>query len=178
MAVMKLPNMTLATKIGAGVIGAVAIAGGTAAITAHTIGLRLNNAQAAPPAATSTATPKQDQPSTNNAKGTARAVRTALVIAEAQVLGITPQALVKDLKDGSTIQALATQKGLSEAQFASQLNQDVKPLLDQQVQAGTLTSAQEQRLVTRYATMVPNWTTVPKAKQAQPQPAPSPPPTQ
>ncbi len=172
---MRLPTMTLATKIGVGALGALAVAGAAVAVTAHTVGLDLHNsAQAAtpPPAVSSPAPQPSAGAGSQRAKTTAKAVRLAMLQAEAQTLGITPKQLQADLKGGTTVQQLATQKGLSQAQFQQQFSADVKPLLDTQVAAGTITSKQEQKLLQRYATAVPNWSTVPKPKASA---LPSPP---
>src|SRR5262249_10126841 len=104
----------------------------------------------------------------------AQAVRVAGAQAEAQVLGITPKQLTADLKSGKTVQQLASDKGLSQDQFRTQFQQALKPLLDQQVTAGTLTSAQEQKAIQRLITTIPNWTQAPAKKQPQPSPSATP----
>ncbi|MDQ6773058.1 MAG: hypothetical protein M3024_08730 [Candidatus Dormibacteraeota bacterium] len=172
---MKIPNLTLATKIGTAAIAAVAVVGGGLAVAAHTAGLQLNNASAStPPTVSSSPSPSPGSAKNVAAQATAKAVRVALMQAEAQVLGLTTKQLGADLKQGRTVQQLAGGKGLSEAQFSTQVAQGMKAALDQQVQSGTLSAKQEQRLLTRYGQAVPNWSRpVHTASPASPSPAPA-----
>jgi hypothetical protein len=95
----------------------------------------------------------------------------AVLQAEAQVLGLGPNALRGDFRAGTTLQALAAQRSITEAQFQTQLVADVKPILDQDVHQGTITSTQEQNVLRRLGRVVPNWSHVGGARQ---QPSPSP----
>jgi hypothetical protein len=98
-------------------------------------------------------------------------VAAAVLQAEAQVLGIQPTELRADFKAGTTVQTLAAQKNISQAQFQAQLAADLKPILDQDVQQATITSTQEQLVLRRVGRVIPNWNHVGR------QPAPSPTPT-
>lgn len=170
---IKFPSMTLATKVGVGAVAALAVAGGAVAITAHTVGLQLGNRGGTSPAAVSPAPLPSQPPQPHKAHPAQKALRAALLEAEAQVLGISPKELARDLAQGTTLQQLAGQKGLSQAQFQTQLVQAAKPLLDQDVQAGTLTAAQEQQALQRLSQGVPNWNVArqaPKQASSQPQP--------
>jgi hypothetical protein len=168
---MHFADIPLAAKVGAGAIAALALLGGAVAIGAHLGGGTTSVSASAPAPVTATAQPGQ---SPAGAAGSAanQAVRRATAQAEAQVLGSTPKQLAADLRSGHTLQQLATARSLSQDQFRTQLVAALKPLLDQEVTAGTLTAAQEQRALQRLATAIPNWTTTPGAGKASPSPTP------
>jgi membrane-bound lytic murein transglycosylase B len=175
MSAMRVPtlNWTIGTKLAAGAIGALAVAGGATAAVTH-FSASPTTSTSAPSVAASPA----PSPSANAAKqkrqAAARAMSMALVQGEAQVLGLTPQQLNRDRRQGMTIQQLASQKGMSETDFQTKLSAAIKPILDGDVQQGTLTSDQEQRYLQRVSTTVPNWDQVakkPAAPAAQPSPA-------
>jgi hypothetical protein len=55
------------------------------------------------------------------------------------------------------VHQLADQKGISQADFQTKLTTDMKPMLDHDVQQGTLTGAQEQVILQRVGQKIPNW---------------------
>ena len=97
------------------------------------------------------------QPSTDR-HADRRAVRRAVIEAESDILGIKPEALVKDLKDGQKVSDLAKAKGLTKAQFAAKLAVNLKPRLDALVDHKVITRAQAERVLDRIAKgHVPFW---------------------
>jgi hypothetical protein len=166
---MNLANIPLTARVCAGAVAALALLGGGIAAGAH-LGGSTAAASVAPVVASPAPTPSAGATAAD--RGAAQAVRRALLQGEAQVLGISLKQLGADLKSRQTIQQLATAKGLSEDQFRLQLVQSVQPLLDQQVKAGALTQAQEQKELKRLGTTVPNWSQVAGAPK-QPSPSPS-----
>ena len=97
------------------------------------------------------------QPSTDR-HADRRAVRRAVVEAESDILGIQPETLVKDLKDGRKVSDLAKAKGLTKEQFATRLAVNLKPRLDALVDHHVITRAQADRVLARIAKgLVPFW---------------------
>jgi hypothetical protein len=87
-----------------------------------------------------------------------RAIRRAVIEAEADVLGITPEALVKSLKEGKTVSELAQAKGLTKAQFITRLLVDLTVRLDNLVDRKVITPAQEKKVLAWIADgHVPFW---------------------
>ena len=170
---MKFSTLPAWTKLAAGVAGAFAVVGGTVVVTAAVTGS--NAAQTGPQLLAPTATPYSPAPATGSPAATpnpaARAVALAVLEAEAQVLGIQPKELRTAFRAGTTLQTLAAQKSISEPQFEAQLTADLKPVLDRDVQQGTITATEEQLVLRRVATVVPNWDHV---GAARPQPSASP----
>ena len=76
-----------------------------------------------------------------------RAVRRAVIEAEADVLGIKPEELVKDLKAGQKVSDLAKAKGLAKEQFTARLIANLKPRLDALVDHKVITRAQADRVL-------------------------------
>jgi len=76
-----------------------------------------------------------------------RAIRRAVIEAEADVLGIKPEELVKDLKAGQKVSDLAKAKGLSKEQFTARLIANLKPRLDALVDHKVITRAQADRVL-------------------------------
>lgn len=76
-----------------------------------------------------------------------RAVRRAVIEAEADVLGIKPEELVKDLKAGQKVSDLAKAKGLTKEQFTARLIANLKPRLDALVDHKVITRAQADRVL-------------------------------
>jgi homoserine acetyltransferase len=171
---MNLANIPLAAKVGAGAIAGLALLGGGAAVGAHLGGVQASSVTTTGPIVASAA--PSGQPAANGAAAAAnQAARRAALQAEAQVLGISLKELNADFKAGKTVQQLATAKGLSQDQFRTQFQQALKPMLDQAVTSGTLTSAQEQRAITRLDAAIPNWSQVGQAqKAARPSPSATP----
>jgi len=86
------------------------------------------------------------------------AVVTAVVEAEADVLGIKPEELRKDLKDGQKVSDLAKAKGMTEEQFAARLAVNLKPRLEALVDHKQITQARADRILDRIAKgHVPFW---------------------
>lgn len=93
-------------------------------------------------------------------KATTAAYMQQLMAASAAALGITPAQLRADLMNGQTLsQIAAAQKpAVTEDQFRTRLIANLKPLLDQAVTNGKLTSAQEQQIIQRLQTgPIPFW---------------------
>ena len=80
-----------------------------------------------------------------------RAIRRAVIAAEADVLGTTPEDLVKALKDGKTVVQLAQAKGLTKAQFTTRLLVDLTHRLDTLVNKKRITPAMEKKVLARIA---------------------------
>ena len=78
-----------------------------------------------------------------------RAIRRAVIEAEADVLGIKPEELVKDLKAGQKVSDLAKAKGLSKEQFTARLVANLKPRLDALVDHKVITRAQADKVLDR-----------------------------
>ena len=167
---MNLANIPLAAKVYVGAIGGLALLGGGVAIGAHVGG------GARPASSTAiVASPSPSASASPSARNTAaQAVRRAGLSAEAQVLGITLKQLDADFKAGTTVQQLATTKGLTQSQFQMQFQAALKALLDQQVTAGTVTQAQETQALQRLSAAVPNWSQVAGAARKAPSPTPTP----
>lgn len=87
-----------------------------------------------------------------------RAVRTAVIESEADVLGITPQTLVKDLKDGQKVSDLAKDKGITQEQFETRLIASLKPRLETLVDKKVITPAQADKILDRISKgHIPFW---------------------
>jgi len=87
-----------------------------------------------------------------------RAVRRAIIESEADVLGIKPEDLVKDLKSGQKVSDLARDKGMTKEQFAARLALNLKPRLETLVDHKVITQAQADKLMDRIAhDYVPFW---------------------
>jgi uncharacterized protein YidB (DUF937 family) len=91
----------------------------------------------------------------------------------AKVLGISTSQLQQDLRNGQTVQQLATAKGMDEATFQSKLASQTKTDLDQQVKAGSMTQNQENAILQRIQTGTPPlWNGMPRPRFGRP-PAPN-----
>jgi len=168
---MNLANIPLAAKVYVGAIGGLALLGGGVAIGTHVGG------GAAQPASSTAivATPRPAASPSPGARNTAaQALRRAALSAEAQVLGVTLKQLNADFKAGTTVQQLATAKGLTQSQFQAQFQTALKALLDKEVTAGTVTQAQETQALGRLTAAVPNWSQVAGTARKAPSPTPTP----
>jgi len=97
------------------------------------------------------------RPSTNSHPGR-HAVDAAVIESEADILGITPQTLVKDLKAGQKVSDLAKDKGMTQEQFESRLVASLKPRLETLVEKKVITQAQADRLLDRISKgHIPFW---------------------
>lgn len=64
----------------------------------------------------------------------------------AQILNITPQELLKDLRSGQSISQVAQSKGVAEQQVIDAIVQDLSASIDKRVQAGKLTQEKADQL--------------------------------
>ena len=87
-----------------------------------------------------------------------RAIRAAVIESEADVLGITPKALVEDLKDGQKVSDLAKDKGMTAEQFETRLIANLRPRLEALVDKKVITQAQADKVIDRMAKgHIPFW---------------------
>ena len=94
------------------------------------------------------------------------AVRAAIIESEADVLGITPETLVKDLRDGQKVSDLAKDRGITKEQFETRLLANLRPRLETLVDKKVITQAQADRLMDRIAKgYVPFWNGVHQRKK-------------
>jgi DNA-binding phage protein len=94
----------------------------------------------------------------NDAHADRRAIAKAVFEAEADVVGITPEKLRQDLKDGQKVSDLAKDKGMNKDQFAKALGTNLKPRLDALVDKKVITRAQADKALDRIAKgHIPFW---------------------
>ena len=94
-----------------------------------------------------------------------RAVRRAIIESEADVLGIKPETLVKDLRAGQKVSDLARDKGMTKEQFETKLVANLKPRLEVLVDHKVITQAQADKLLDRISKgHVPFWDGVHRKK--------------
>ena len=138
---------------------AVKVVGGGAAAAMLSMGLATGLAQAASPSPNpSPSAGSAAQPSNPDRKADRRAVVAAIVRSEADVLGIKPEELRKDLKAGQKVSDLAKAKGMDKAQFTARLLAALKPRLEALVDHKQITQAQADRILDRIAKgHVPFW---------------------
>jgi len=97
------------------------------------------------------------KPSTN-AHPDRHVVRAAVIESEADILGITPQTLVKDLKAGQKVSDLARDKGISQEQFETRLVANLKPRLETLVDRKVITQARADKILDRISKgHIPFW---------------------
>jgi hypothetical protein len=95
------------------------------------------------------------QGGTKNALG---AYMQQYLAAAASALGISQTQLTTDLKSGQSLSQIAATQKVSEATFRTKLIASLKPSLDQAVTNKTITSAQEQAIISRLQTgALPLW---------------------
>ena len=115
------------------------------------------SALAASPSPKPTPTAGATQPSTDK-HADRRAVRRAVIESEADLLAITPETLVKDLKAGQKVADLAKDKGMTKEQFETRLAANLKPRLQVLVDHKTITQAQADKMLDRISKgHVPFW---------------------
>jgi len=86
------------------------------------------------------------------------AVRAAVIESEADVLGITPQTLVKDLRAGQKVSDLAKDKGITQEQFETRLVANLKPRLETLVDKKVITQARADKILDRISKgHIPFW---------------------
>ena len=161
-----------ALRVAGGVAGGLGVAAAAVAITASAAGVQFHGgsqypvvmAALAPVTVVATPAPFSVVPTPQAPAPPMRTVAgTALVQAEARVLGIPVRQLTMNLKQGTTLSQMAAPRSLTAAQFGARVAQQVQPQLDQQVAGQQLTGAQEQTLLKQLQSgQVPNWSTVPK----------------
>jgi hypothetical protein len=143
------------------------------AITAAAAGA-LPPGHAAGQAATSAPSPTPSPGPGGGRSARNRTVRTLVLAAEAQVLGMKPAELASDLRSGMAVGQLAAQKGLSEAAFRAALAQAAQPLLDQAVARNAITEDEERAALRQIDSgRVPGWTLAPPARTPRSGPSPS-----
>ena len=109
------------------------------------------------PSPTPKSTAGTTQPSTDR-HADRRAIRRAVIESEADVLGITPQTLVKDLRAGQKVSDLAKDKGMTKDQFAAKLAANLKPRLEKLVDSKAITQAQADKVLDRISKgFIPFW---------------------
>lgn len=114
-----------------------------------------NAAPRAAPSPKSTPTPAQ------------KAVNAAISQSLASSLGMTTKDLHKALHQGTTVQQLAGQKGISQATLQASFSQGLKTKLDQAVAAGIVPAAQESKVQARYKSTIPYWDKAPGQVRAR-----------
>ena len=128
-----------------------------AAGVAALLGAGVVSAASPSPSPTSPAAAGTKQPA-NDRHADRRAVRRAIIEAEADVLGIKPEQLLKDLKAGQKVSDLAKDRGMTKEQFATRLEANLKPRLEVLVDHKVITQAQADKLLDRIAhDHVPFW---------------------
>ena len=116
------------------------------------------SALAASPSPKPTPTATGTQQAAGDRHADRRAIRRAVVEAEADLLGIKPEQLLKDLKAGQKVSDLAKDKGMTKEQFETKLVANLKPRLEALVDHKTITQAQADRVLDRIAKgYVPFW---------------------
>ncbi len=104
-------------------------------------------------------------PAHNDVHADRRAIRRAVIEAEADVLGIKPKTLVADLRAGQKVSDLAKDKGMTEDQFEAKLLANLKPRLETLVDKKVITQAQADRVLDRISKgHIPFWNGVHRRK--------------
>lgn len=113
-------------------------------------------AQAAGPSPSPT--PAASATPNNDVHADRRAIRRAVVEAEADVLAIKPRTLVADLRAGQKVSDLAKDKGMTEDQFEAKLLANLKPRLETLVDKKVVTQAQADKVLDRISKgHIPFW---------------------
>ena len=115
------------------------------------------SAFAASPSPSPTASAGTTQPSTDR-HADRKAIRRAVIESEADVLGVKPETLVKDLKAGQKVSDLAKDKGMTKEQFETKLVANLRPRLEVLVDHKAITQAQADKVLDRISKgHVPFW---------------------
>jgi hypothetical protein len=137
---------------------AVAVKTISAAGVAALLSVGAVSAIAASPSPNPTSTAAGAQKPSPDRHADRKAIRRAVVEAEADVLGIKPEQLLKDLKAGQKVSDLAKDKGMTKEQFETRVVANLKPRLEALVDHKTITQAQADRILDRIAKgHVPFW---------------------
>src|SRR5258708_26772199 len=132
-------------------LAAVAVKTVGAAAIAALLSVGSVSAFAASPSPTPKPTAGATQPSTDR-HADRRAIRRAEVEAEADVLGITPKALIADLRAGQKVADLAKDKGMTKEQFETRLIASLKARLETAVEPKGTTQTPAHKTPAPYAT--------------------------
>jgi hypothetical protein len=124
---------------------AVKFVGGSAAAAVLSMGVATGLAHAASPS-------RPNDPGSDR-----RAVAAAVLESEAEVLGIKPEDLRKDLRTGQRVSDLAKDRGMTEQQFAARLDATLKPMLETLVDHKQITQARADRVLDRIAKGIIPW---------------------
>jgi hypothetical protein len=136
----------------AAVVKTVGAAGAAALLSVGVV----NAASPSPSPTSPTATGSQSQATDHRTDR--RLIRRAIVESEADVLGIKPEQLIKDLKAGQKVSDLAKDKGMTKDQFAAKLAANLKPRLEALVDHKQITQAQADKVLDRIAKgHIPFW---------------------
>ena len=137
---------------------AVAVKAVGAAGVAALLSVGAVSVSAATPTPKPTATAGTTTPTSTDRHADRRAIRRAVIEAEADVLGTTPQTLVKDLRAGQKVSDLARDKGMTKEQFETKLVASLKPRLQTLVEHKVITQAQADKALDRISKgYVPFW---------------------
>ena len=137
---------------------AIAVKTLSAAGVAALLSLCAVSALAASPSPKPTPTAAGTQHPAGDRHADRRAIRRAVIESEADVLGIKPEQLLKDLKAGQKVSDLAKDKGMTKEQFETKLVANLRPRLEVLVDHKTITQAQADRVLDRIAKgYVPFW---------------------
>ena len=137
---------------------AVAVKTLSAAGVAALLSVGAVSALAASPSPNPTPTAAGTQQPAGDRHADRKAIRRAVVEAEADLLGMKPEQLIKDLKAGQKVSDLAKDKGISKEQFETKLAANLKPRLEALVDHKTITQAQADGVLDRIAKgHVPFW---------------------
>ncbi len=116
------------------------------------------SALAATPSPNPTPTAAGTQQPAGDRHADRRAIRRAVIESEADVLGIKPEQLIKDLKSGQKVSDLAKDKGITKEQFETKLAANLKPRLEALVDHKTITQSQADKVLDRISKgYVPFW---------------------
>lgn len=128
-------------------------AGAAALLSVGAAGVLAQAASPPPgPAAAASASSK------NDVHADRRAIRRAVIEAEADVLGIKPRTLVADLRAGRKVSDLANDRGMTKEQFEAKLLANLKPRLEAMVDKKVITQAQADKALDRIAKgHIPFW---------------------
>lgn len=136
---------------------AIAIKTTAAAGAAALLSMGAASAFASTPAPAPSPQPNASQPASAQHAGV-WAIRRAEIVAEADVLGMKPRDLVKDLRAGQKVSDLAKAKGMTEEQFETKLIANLKPRLEALVDKKVITQARADAVLDHIAKgHIPFW---------------------
>ena len=128
------------------------------------VGAMTVSAASPTPKPTPSASAGAQKPSNDN-HADRRAIRRAVIEAEADVLGIEPTTLLKDLKAGQKVSDLAKDKGMTQEQFETKLVASLRPRLEALVAQKVITQAQADKVIDRISKgHVPFWNGIHRKK--------------